>query len=132
MPGITIEADEPDGSVLTDVAKTAIALDLPLELDDDGCPSASELIQVFKDSTQRRVLEQQLSHALPPLNLVASTEAPPAAADSDGNEVAASSRNSSLTPWTCATQHYAHLVNQQVIVALLTAVSYTHLRAHET
>ena len=120
LPGITVEADEPDGSVLTDVAKTAIALDLPLELDDDGCPSASELVQVFKDSSQRRVLEQQLSHALPPLTLVASTEAPPAAADSDGDEVAASSRNSSLTPWTCATQHYAHLVNQQVIVALLT------------
>ena len=120
LPGITIEADEPDGSVLTDVAKTAIALDLPLELDDDGCPSASELIQVFKHSSQRRVLEQQLSHALPPLNLVASTEATSAAADSDGEDAAPIRPNTSLTPWTCATQHYAHLVNQQVIVALLT------------
>ena len=120
LPGITIEADEPDGSVLTDVAKTAIALDLPLELDEDGCPSASELIQVFKDSSQRRVLEQQLSHALPPLSLVASTEATSAAADSDGEDAASTFSNTSLTPWTCATQHYAHLVNQQVIVALLT------------
>uniref|UniRef100_UPI00370429C9 S1 RNA-binding domain-containing protein n=1 Tax=Parasynechococcus sp. TaxID=3101203 RepID=UPI00370429C9 len=120
LPGITIEVNEPDGSVLTDVAKTAIALDLPLELDDDGCPSPSELIQVFKDSSQRRVLEQQLSHALPPLSLVASTEATPAAADSDGEEAGSTSPNTSLTPWTCATQHYAHLVNQQVIVVLLT------------
>ncbi|MCB4406709.1 RNB domain-containing ribonuclease [Synechococcus sp. MU1642] len=120
LPGITIEADEPDGGMLTDVAKTAIALDLPLELDDEGCPSASELVQVFKDSSQCRVLEQQLSNALPPLSFVASKEATPAAAESDGEEAASTSPNTSLTPWTCATQHYVHLVNQQVIVALLT------------
>ena len=119
LPGITVEADEPDGSVLTDVAKTAIALDLSLELDDDGCPSASELIQAFKDSSHRRVLEQQLSHALPPLSLVASTETTPASADSDGEEAVPTSPNTSLTPWTCATQHYAHLVNQLLVVALL-------------
>ncbi len=119
LPGITIEADEPDGSVMTDVAKTAIALDLPLELDDDGCPSASELIQAFQDSNHRRVLEQQLSHALPPLSLVASTETTSASADSDVEEAVPTSPNTPLTPWTCATQHYAHLVNQLLIVALL-------------
>jgi ribonuclease R len=132
LPGITIEADEPDGSVLTDVAKTAIALDLPLELDDDGSPSASELIQVFKDSSQRRVLEQQLSHALPQLCLVASTEATPASAVSDGEQAALTSPKTSLTPWTCATQHYAHLVNQQVIVALLTEAKDRPTVRHKT
>ena len=54
----------PMAAVLTDVAKTAVALDLPLELDDDGSPTAQELITVFAESDQRRVLEQQLSHAL--------------------------------------------------------------------
>jgi len=119
LPGICIETDEPDGSVLTDVAKTAIALDLPLELDDDGCPSASELIQVFQNSSQRRVLEQQLSHALPPLTLVASTEPGSGSAESEGEEPVSPGPNTSLTPWTCATQHYSHLLNQHVIVALL-------------
>ena len=123
LPGITIQADEPDGNVLTDVAKTAIALDLPLELDDEGCPSASELIQVFKDSSQRRVLEQQLSHALPQLSLVASTDSTPTEADpspADGDQGVQASQDAPLTPWTCATQHYGHLVNQQLLVALLT------------
>ena len=119
LPGISIETDEPDGSVLTDVAKTAIALDLPLELDDDGCPSASELIQVFQNSSQRRVLEQQLSHALPPLTLVATTEPGSGSAESEGEEPVSTVPNASLTPWTCATQHYSHLLNQHVIVALL-------------
>ena len=119
LPGISIETDEPDGSVLTDVAKTAIALDLPLELDDDGCPSASELIQVFQNSSQRRVLEQQLSHALPPLTLVASTEQGSGSAESEGEEPVSPGPNTSLTPLTCATQHYSHLLNQHVIVALL-------------
>ena len=64
LPGISLVSAEPDSSVLTDVAKTAVALDLPLELDDDGSPSAQELIAVFAESAQRRVLEQQLSHAL--------------------------------------------------------------------
>ena len=121
LPGISIQAEEPDGNVLTDVAKTAIALDLPLELDDEGCPSASELIQVFKDSSQRRVLEQQLSHALPPLNFAASTETSHAEQEpspAEGGDPA--SHDASLTPWTCATQHYGHLVNQQMLVALLT------------
>ncbi|MCB4398889.1 RNB domain-containing ribonuclease [Synechococcus sp. MU1625] len=121
LPGISIQAEEPDGNVLTDVAKTAIALDLPLELDDEGCPSASELIQVFKDSSQRRVLEQQLSHALPPLNFAASTETSNAEQEpssAEGGDPA--SHDASLTPWTCATQHYGHLVNQQMLVALLT------------
>ncbi|WP_115023145.1 RNB domain-containing ribonuclease [Synechococcus sp. UW69] len=121
LPGISIQAEEPDGNVLTDVAKTAIALDLPLELDDEGCPSASELIQVFKDSSQRRVLEQQLSHALPPLNFAASTETSHAEQEpSPAEEGDPASHDASLTPWTCATQHYGHLVNQQMLVALLT------------
>ena len=51
---------------------------------------------------------------------MASTDATTAAADSDGEDAAPIRPNTSLTPWTCATQHYAHLVNQQVIVALHT------------
>ena len=123
LPGITIHSDEPDSNVLTDVAKTAIALELPLELDDEGCPSASELIQVFQDSSQRRVLEQQLSHALPPLSFEVSLESPAPVAESspgEGDEAVPASHEDQLTPWTCATQHYGHLVNQQFIVALLT------------
>ncbi len=123
LPGITIQVDEPDGAVLTDVAKTAIALDLPLELNDEGCPSATELINVFKDSSQRRVLEQQLSHALPQLNLVASFDPKLAGAEashSNGEEGITTISETTLTPWTCATQHYSHLVNQQLLVALLT------------
>ena len=50
---------------------------------------------------------------------MASTETTPASADSDEEEAVPTSPNTSLTPWTCATQHYAHLVNQQLIVALL-------------
>ncbi|AII49457.1 organic colvent ABC transporter permease [Synechococcus sp. KORDI-52] len=120
LPGIITQTDEPDSNLLTDVAKTAIALDLPLELDDEGCPSACELSQVFQASNQRRVLEQQLSHALPPIQLVACPQMPSTAADSDAEEAVSSSANTSLTPWTCATQHYSHLVNQQLLVALLT------------
>ena len=36
LPGITTRTGDPDPSTLTDVAKSAIALELPLELDEEG------------------------------------------------------------------------------------------------
>lgn len=123
LGGLTVLRDEPDRTVLTDVAKTAIALDLPLELDEDGCPTAVELIQVFRDSEHRRVLEQQLSHALQQSSF-ASVEPRAAASSSDALESQEGSNESAppqpgFSPWTCATLHYAHLINQQILVALL-------------
>ena len=113
LPGISVQAGEADASLLTDVAKTAIALELPLELDEEGSPSAEELISVFSGSDHRRVLEQQLSHALPQPTF----EAVRGKRESDEQNVITESAG--LTPWCCAAQHYSHLVNQQVIVALL-------------
>jgi ribonuclease R len=129
LPGITTQTGDPDPSPLTDVAKSAIALELPLELDEEGSPSAQELIGVFTESPHRRVLEQQLSHALPALNFVAvvPTSDP---VDSDqtlpenslgdpGHAPAEILQKIPSTPWCCATMSYAHLVNQQILVSLL-------------
>ena len=118
LPAITVQSGEPDASVLTDVAKTAIALDLPLELEEDGSPSAQELITVFSGSEQRRVLEQQLSHALvQPTFVVADSN--PAPDSIDESEETATPTAPGPAPWTCATLSYAHLVNQQILQALL-------------
>jgi len=118
LPAVTVQSRQPDGSVLTDVAKTAIALDLPLELEEDGSPSAQELITVFAGSDQRRVLEQQLSHALPqPMfaSGVGLSEEQPTSetAQPDG------STPTEPAPWCCAALSYAHLINQQILQMLL-------------
>ena len=112
LPGIAWINTEPDALVLTDVAKTAVALDLPLELDDDGSPTAQELITVFAESDQRRVLEQQLSHALAQPQFQAELKTPETS--DDKTDVSAA-----LTPWCCGSLSYAHLANQQVIQMLL-------------
>ena len=114
LPGISRISSEPDPTVLTDVAKTAIALDLPLELDDDGSPTAQELITVFAESDQRRVLEQQLSHALAQPQFQA--EIKPQEPTEDGNPT---DSEAAPAPWCCASLSYAHLANQQVIQMLL-------------
>ena len=114
LPGISRISSEPDPTVLTDVAKTAIALDLPLELDDDGSPTAQELITVFAESDQRRVLEQQLSHALAHPQFQA--EIKPQEPTEDGNPT---DSEAAPAPWCCASLSYAHLANQQVIQMLL-------------
>ena len=118
LPAVTLEVNQPDGSVLTDVAKTAIALDLPLELEEDGSPSAQELISVFAGCDQRRVLEQQLSHALPQPMFTEGGDT----SDGELNLEAGDSEESSSAapaPWCCAALSYAHLVNQQVLQMLL-------------
>ncbi|BEV36276.1 RNB domain-containing ribonuclease [Synechococcus sp. M16CYN] len=130
LPGITTQAGDLDPSVLADVAKSAFALDLPLELDEEGgSPSAQELISVFSASTHRRVLEQQLSHALPTMDFVAvmgvndQVKYRKDAADdtlfSSGSKSVEKVKPSALAPWCCATMTYAHVVNQQVLVFLL-------------
>ena len=129
LPGITTQTGDPDPSPLTDVAKSAIALELPLELDEEGSPSAQELIGVFTESPHRRVLEQQLSHALPALNFVAvvPTSAPLDAEQTlpedslgdPGHAPVEILQKVPSTPWCCATMSYAHLVNQQILVSLL-------------
>ena len=114
LPGISRISSEPDPTVLTDVAKTAVALDLPLELNDDGSPTAQELITVFAQSDQRRVLEQQLSHALAQPQFQA--EIKPQEPTEDGNPT---DSEAAPAPWCCASLSYAHLANQQVIQMLL-------------
>ena len=114
LPGISRISSEPDPTVLTDVAKTAVALDLPLELDDDGSPTAQELITVFAESDQRRVLEQQLSHALAHPQFQA--EIKPQEPTEDGNPT---DSEAAPAPWCCASLSYAHLANQQIIQMLL-------------
>ena len=100
--------------MLTDVAKTAVALDLPLELDDDGSPTAQELITVFAESDQRRVLEQQLSHALAHPQFQAEIRPQDHNEDDETLESVAPP-----VPWCCASLSYAQLVNQQIIQMLL-------------
>ncbi|MGB1621147.1 MAG: RNB domain-containing ribonuclease [Synechococcus sp.] len=122
LPGLMISAGEPDASTLNDVAKTAIALELPLELDDEGSPSASELLTAFTDAPQRRVLEQQLSQALPEptIEVLKANLSEEDSAD-DAAELDPSSPDSTpgLLPWCCATLHATDLINQQVLVSLL-------------
>ena len=121
LPGLTITTAEPDPSTLNDVAKTAIALELPLELDDEGSPTALELVTAFQEAPQRRVLEQQLSQALPEptIEAINASLADATSDDEPSNEIGTADGVQGLAPWCCATLHATDLVNQQVLVALL-------------
>jgi len=115
LPALQLTHPSADGSSLTDVGKTAIALELPLELDEDGSPSALELTQAFKDSPFRRVLDQQLRQALPDPTL--SLSRPDDSGGVSTEESTAAVR--ALAPWCCPTLHAADLINQQLITSLL-------------
>ncbi|MBM5821525.1 MAG: RNB domain-containing ribonuclease [Cyanobacteria bacterium K_Offshore_surface_m2_011] len=93
---------------INDVAKAALALDIPMELSADGNASAAELAAVFAATDRGRPLQQQLRDALRPVQLAA--EAGPHAVAGEETAVA---------PWCCPALHYADIWNQQLLVSLL-------------
>ena len=126
VKALELSAPEAEASALTDVAKAAIALELPLELEDDGTPSAVELAQAIASSPQRRVLDRQLCQALPaPVLEIEPTEEPGEGAhdDSEVSTRAETDMPSSIprrtAPWCCPTLHAADLINQQLLAAVL-------------
>jgi ribonuclease R len=108
LPAIYAQNPAPDPEALNDVAKAALALEIPLELSADGNVSAQELAQAFAGSDRCRVLQQQLRDPLKPVTL---------AAEPGPNALAAESV--ALAPWCCPTLHYADLWNQHVLALLL-------------
>ena len=112
LPAIYATNALADPSDLNDVARAALALDIPLELSEEGNASAAELAAAFAGTDRSRALQQQLQAILKPIQLSASPG--PHALAGLLEEGAA------LAPWCCPTLHYADLWNQQLLVLLLT------------
>ena len=143
LPALVLQANDPESGSLNDVAKAAIALELPLSLDEEGTTSASELAQALITSPSRRVLNLQLRQTLPDpqfrliqsrakqislpneedaaaTDIEDSQEEPDVAADTDAMSAPAQDGTTPLfAPWCCPTLHYADLLNQQVLCQLL-------------
>jgi len=108
LPAIYAQNPAPDAEALNDVAKAALALEIPLELSADGNASAQELATAFAGSDRSRVLLQQLRDPLKPVTLA--TEPGP-------NTLAAEEQ--AFAAWCCPSLHYADLWNQHLLVLLL-------------
>ena len=143
LPAIVLDAAHPEESALNDVAKAAVALDVPLELDEDGAPSASELASALSGLSSSRVLSLQLRQALPEsayslacetsgedtagvdansVSTNAGTAEDDQAIAEDLVETAVTTADDQLTPeapWCCPTLHQADLINQHVLCQLL-------------
>tara|TARA_B100000073_G_scaffold912_1_gene842 strand:- start:468 stop:2831 length:2364 start_codon:yes stop_codon:yes gene_type:complete len=138
LPAILLDAPPADDAALNDVAKAAIALDVPLELDEDGAPTPSELCQALASSESSHVLNLQLRQALPESFYRASSSNQEPGTDgseqtlsestvdhspnhSDNSDADGSGKQplQPLAPWCCPTLHQADVINQQVLCALL-------------
>ena len=139
LPAFVLHANDPESGALNDVAKAAIALDVPLSLDEEGTTSASVLSQALIGNPSRRVLNMQLRQTLPETHLKllknSSKQLPLTNKDeesaseiekiqldidpeNDTSEVK-NEANQMLAPWCCPTLHYADILNQQVLCQLL-------------
>jgi ribonuclease R len=111
LPAIFATNALADPADLNDVARAALALEIPLALSEEGNASAAELAAAFASTDRSRALQQQLRAALRPV-ILSSAPGPFALAGSPGDTLA-------VAPWCCPTLHYSDLWNQQVLVLLL-------------
>lgn len=138
LPAILLDAPPADDAALNDVAKAAVALDVPLELDEDGAPTPSELSLALASSDSSHVLNLQLRQALPEslyrVSIINKESAPDSSEgasnestadqlnhDSDSNDAEGSGKQAlqPFAPWCCPTLHQADVINQQVLCSLL-------------
>ena len=109
LPAIFAVNPPPDPAAINEVAKAALALDIPLELSNEGNASAAELAAAFANSDRSRVWQQQIRDSLE----ISQLSDEPGAHALAGDPIA-------VAPWTCPSLHYADLFNQHLLVTLLT------------
>ena len=138
LPAILLDAPPADDAALNDVAKAAVALDVPLELDEDGAPTPSELSQALASSETSHVLNLQLRQALPEslyrVSIINEESGPGSSEDAssestadqlnheaNSNDAEGSGKQAlqTIAPWCCPTLHHADVINQQVLCSLL-------------
>jgi ribonuclease R len=108
LPGLFAVNGAPSAADLHEVAKAALALEIPLELSEEGEASASELARQFAQTDRRRPLQQQLRSTLRPVQL-----------SREAGAHALAGEATALAPWCCPTLHYADIWNQQLLLTLL-------------
>ena len=112
LPALFSTNAVPEPADLNDVARTALALEIPLELGEEGHASAAELAVAFAATDRSRGLQQQLRAVLQP-QLLSTARGEHTMAGLRGEEAA-------IAPWVFPALHYADIWNQQLLVLLLT------------
>ncbi len=108
LPGLFALNAPAEAAEINEVAKAALALEIPLELSAEGNASAAELAAAFAGTDRKRALQQQLRDSLRPAQLGAE----PGCYAVAGEPLA-------FAPWACPGLHYADLWNQHLLVTLL-------------
>ncbi|MEB3277118.1 MAG: RNB domain-containing ribonuclease [Cyanobacteriota bacterium] len=108
LPALYAVNPPPSATELHEVVKAALALEIPLELSEEGDASAAELAQRFAATDRKRPLQQQLRNTLQPLQLSAAA---------GPHNLAGETR--AVAPWCSPALDYADIWNQQLLLTLL-------------
>ena len=120
LPGVIIKSENIDTNSLNEVAKSALSLELKLELDSEGIPSAAELSSAFSNNQSRRVLDKLLHHALPvPVVCNLNPRGIEPIDDSENKSISNDNLRDIQAPWVCPSLHYYDIINQHIIISLL-------------
>tara|TARA_B100000700_G_scaffold330374_1_gene456287 strand:- start:1687 stop:3999 length:2313 start_codon:yes stop_codon:yes gene_type:complete len=114
LNGIAMVPVDTENTILNDVAKSAIALDVKLELNEEGVLSANELAEIFSANKSRKILDKLLKHAIPNPNIstignIAIDKEKPNQKDMLLNSA----------PYCLPTLHYYNHINQNIIYNII-------------
>ncbi|MFM7635931.1 MAG: RNB domain-containing ribonuclease [Cyanobacteriota bacterium] len=113
LPAIYATNAAADPADLNEVARAALALEIPLKLSEEGNASAADLAAAFAGTDRCRALQQQLRAVIRPIQLSDTPAVHALAGQLEGDDGA-------IAPICCPTLHYADLWNQQLLALLLT------------
>jgi len=108
LPGLFARNNAPETDDLNEVAKAALALEIPLELSAEGNADAAELAAAFAATDRSRALQNLLRGTMQPVEL-----------DSQSGAHALAGEAEAFASWCCPALHYADLWNQQLLATLL-------------
>jgi ribonuclease R len=108
LPGLFARNNAPETDDLNEVAKAALALEIPLELSAEGNADAAELAAAFAATDRSRALQNLLRGIMQPVEL-----------DSQSGAHALAGEAEAYASWCCPGLHYADLWNQQLLATLL-------------
>ncbi len=119
LPGIKVESEPIDINVLNDVAKSAICLDLELQLNENGFTSPLEMSEAFSKSPSKRLLDKLLRHAVPSSVFSICTTSKNILESEMIEDDVSNIHTNSEAPCCYPTYNYFDIINQHIQLLLL-------------
>ena len=116
LPFIYKEHEDVEPTSINELTKSALALDNNISINIDGSLTATQLINSFESSKEKKILHKLVKHVIPGIHL--KLYKLDSLNDNEDINIEQASRNIE-SPWCCPSLNYWNIFNQHIISSLL-------------